>query len=550
MKSPQHLPHPCTFRADIPPYPPNHFETNQKLEQKRKRSQESEASQEGPLEKRPRTSSNWADKGKKAAGDHVDQSGNAIDYWRREGNWPKKYFERGDQTWLGELQANRSAKERQQEEEWYRKQAVKMEKPAQPLLLRKRSSASLRRLNSEFELAVSTDLPRKEKSAKYADEEYEEDLKDKGNSYMCESDLDITDKSKELCRNLLYSAQTIPQDSIFHDDRFRKACEKIQNRNEARVIQDITRLIVPSAETLATYGAIGLEHLIEGVNQGWSKVIPITDTRPQPDYSVGFQGSAFTDEQLQKLKALSGGIADFSYFMAMRRMYFPFLTCEVKCGAVALDIADRQNAHSMTCAVKAVIELYMYAKWDEKFDWRKELNREILGFSISHDDKGVRIYGHYPVLEGDKTTFYRHSIHSFDFKVLDGKEKWTAYKFTKNVYEKWVPKHLKRITKAVDNIPVDLNFGVSSTSFDSSPAVDTETESSSQEMVQNAPLSQGMERPKKPRLKPTAMLQQEIDWLKQQLTREREESKEQLAREREESKRRHAELMDLLKERK
>jgi hypothetical protein len=32
--------------------------------------------------------------------------------------------------------------------------------------------------------------------------------------------------------------------------------------------------------------------------------------------------------------------------MATWRMYFPFFTCEVKCGAAALDIADRQNAHS------------------------------------------------------------------------------------------------------------------------------------------------------------------------------------------------------------
>jgi hypothetical protein len=42
----------------------------------------------------------------------------------------------------------------------------------------------------------------------------------------------------------------------------------------------------------------------------------------------------------------------------------------------------------------------------------------------------VRIYGHYPVIDGPKTTFYRHPIYTFDFTALDGKEKWTAYKFT------------------------------------------------------------------------------------------------------------------------
>ncbi|PGH03921.1 hypothetical protein GX51_03757 [Blastomyces parvus] len=42
---------------------------------------------------------------------------------------------------------------------------------------------------------------------------------------------------------------------------------------------------------------------------------------------------------------------DLSFFMATYYMHFPFLTCEVKCGATALDIADRQNAHSMTLSV-------------------------------------------------------------------------------------------------------------------------------------------------------------------------------------------------------
>jgi len=36
-------------------------------------------------------------------------------------------------------------------------------------------------------------------------------------------------------------------------------------------------------------------------------------------------------------------------------MYFPFLTCEVKCGAAALDVADRQNAYSMTMAVRVLV---------------------------------------------------------------------------------------------------------------------------------------------------------------------------------------------------
>jgi hypothetical protein len=133
-------------------------------------------------------------------------------------------------------------------------------------------------------------------------------------------------------------------------------------------------------------------------------------------------------------------------------MYFPFLTCEVKCGAAALDVADRQNAHSMTLAVRGVIELFRLVEREN------ELHREILAFSISHDHRTVRIYGHYPIIDGKKATLYRHPIHEFSFTALDGKEKWTAYKFTKNVYDIWIPTHLKRICSVIDTLP---NFEVS-----------------------------------------------------------------------------------------
>ena len=115
--------------------------------------------------------------------------------------------------------------------------------------------------------------------------------------------------------------------------------------------------------------------------------------------------------------------------MATYYIYLLFLTCEVKCGAAALDVADRQNAHSMTVAVRGVVELFTLIGSE------KELHREILAFSILHDDRMVRIYGHYPVINGKDTTYYRHPIHEFSFIALDGKEKWTAYKFTKNVYD-------------------------------------------------------------------------------------------------------------------
>lgn len=84
---------------------------------------------------------------------------------------------------------------------------------------------------------------------------------------------------------------------------------------------------------LAIYGNKQLDVLIENVNEAWTGSIPVEGPRPQPDYSVGYRRSAFRDEQLHKLKPLIGSVFDTSFFVATYQMYFPLLTCEVKCGA-------------------------------------------------------------------------------------------------------------------------------------------------------------------------------------------------------------------------
>jgi hypothetical protein len=229
----------------------------------------------------------------------------------------------------------------------------------------------------------------------------------------------------------------------------------VRNKNEARVVCNISLLIVPSAEILAICGAKHLKILIESINEGWNNSIPITKTRPQPDYSVAFRRKAFTEDQLNRIEPFIGELTDTSFFMAIYSIYFPFLTCEAKCGAAVLDVADRQNAHSMTLAVRGVVELFRLVKRE------KELHREILAFSVSHDHRTVRIYGHYPIIDGIKTTFYRHPIHEFSFTALDGKEKWTVYKFTKNVYDIWIPTYFKRICSVIDELPPDIDFEVS-----------------------------------------------------------------------------------------
>ncbi|KUJ12169.1 uncharacterized protein LY89DRAFT_700094 [Mollisia scopiformis] len=248
-------------------------------------------------------------------------------------------------------------------QDWYEKYWVP-ETNMNHLLARRKSSSSLRGKQSEASSAApssttpSDQKPREAKSTPYQDARYKTILATK-DSFIDESDLGITDKSKNNLQTLL-SAE-----------------------NETRVIRDISLLIVPSAKTLATCGATNLQCLIE-------------------NYSVGFRREAFTEDQLKRLGLFVGDLTDTSFFMATYYMYFPFLTCEVKCGATALDIADRQNAYSMTIAVRGIVELFRLVKRENK------LHREILAFSLSHDHRTVKIYGHYPIINRSKTTFYRH----------------------------------------------------------------------------------------------------------------------------------------------
>ena len=66
---------------------------------------------------------------------------------------------------------------------------------------------------------------------------------------------------------LLKKEQIISQNFLFRKDIFKKTCRKIEDQNEARVIQDIVRLIVSFAKTLAIYEVTHFDHLIEGVNE-------------------------------------------------------------------------------------------------------------------------------------------------------------------------------------------------------------------------------------------------------------------------------------------
>ncbi|RVD90365.1 uncharacterized protein DFL_001334 [Arthrobotrys flagrans] len=398
----------------------------------------------GPPRKRFKSVKDGLDEGVELSGEFGGEDQDPIYYWARTSRWPKDYAEQ--------------------------KRGYRM---GHSLLLKRQASGSIRRKRSETELSSATPTdqkPRESKSIPYNTERYDVFLTTQG-VFMEGSDLGITDESRKTFETLLAADQLAPIDSLFRDDVFEETLRKVKERNEARVMRDITPLVVPSAETLAKFGSKHLKILVETYNDGWDGCVPLTSPRPQPDYAVGFKEEAFTEKQFGALLPfLSDRFYDRSCFMATYYMFFPFLSCEVKCSGQPLEIADRQNAHSMWVAVRAVVELFKLVKREQ------ELDREILAFSISHDHNSVRIYGHYPVINGSSVKYFRHPIVYYTF-IPSTADKWTAYKFIKNVYDLWMPAHLKRLCSAIDQIPSGVGFNVTTLSRSSDFAQGSESAS-------------------------------------------------------------------------
>lgn len=66
----------------------------------------------------------------------------------------------------------------------------------------------------------------------------------------------------------------------------------------------------------------------------------------------------------------------------------------------------------------------------------------------------MRIYGHYLFINGNEVQIYRHLTSEFIFAPSgEGNQRWKAYKFVKNVYDLWLPKHFERLCVVIDMLP-------------------------------------------------------------------------------------------------
>ena len=56
-----------------------------------------------------------------------------------------------------------------------------------------------------------------------------------------------------------------------------------------------------------------------------------------------------------------------SLFISIYYIYFLFLIYKVKCSAVALNVIDRQNAYSITIAIRGIVKLFRLIKREKEF---------------------------------------------------------------------------------------------------------------------------------------------------------------------------------------
>ena len=226
---------------------------------------------------------------------------------------------------------------------------------------------------------------------------------------------------------------------------FQSLIKRLRAENEAMVFRDVTPLIAPAAELLQLKrGAEHLKILYGHINTAWGRCIPLVGSPPQPDYCAGLDLDAFTRPQYMRLRALIR-IQERNPLMATFKMFFPFFMCEAKASSIGLDVADRQNTSSGAVAVNAVLTLYRAA------GRHRELHRKILAFSIAHNATTMKIFGHYASLEGPEPRFYRYPIRRACF--TEDEDRWTAYRFTRNLYDVFAPIHLQRILAVLDHLP-------------------------------------------------------------------------------------------------
>ncbi|KAK3669475.1 hypothetical protein LTR78_010661 [Recurvomyces mirabilis] len=125
----------------------------------------------------------------------------------------------------------------------------------------------------------------------------------------------------------------------------------------------------------------------------------------------------------------------------------------------SIEESELQALHGASVAGNTVIELY------QKIAAEKELHQRILAFSVSHNQRIVKIFGHFALIDGRKITFHRHRL--FEMELVDDASNQTRpYQIALGIWEHFYPIHLARIRdvlarqrdRAVDSFTAQLGL--------------------------------------------------------------------------------------------
>ncbi|OJJ72742.1 hypothetical protein ASPBRDRAFT_195413 [Aspergillus brasiliensis CBS 101740] len=365
--------------------------------------------------------------------------GSSIHYWIRKVRWPKSLFNNDiDHIIISPRESSEPMEEQDEEEDGF-----------------------MSKYNNPHAEAYA---------------QFKSYLQANGSYLWCHSD-DMAAGDRKICEELLKRECETPVGTAFDEKCFAYITGHYGTANENGITRIVGQLIVPSAVYEILSGRLSSNinhidpddmHLVESIYEPWNASITLeehpslvrnvlyedsdpwlTYPTPQPYYAVGFSYEAFSKKQLCKLEPHAGDLLKASSFKGTETMLFPFFVTEVMGASAIKGILELQIAHSMTRALRGVVELFKLVGRQD------ELHRRVLGFSVCHDICRFDIFAHYVVIRNNKATYYRHTLDYFDIGCRSTwyEDRWKCYKFVMALYHDWVPIHHQRLCSAIDSLP-------------------------------------------------------------------------------------------------
>ncbi|KAK0261293.1 hypothetical protein LTR35_017872 [Friedmanniomyces endolithicus] len=228
----------------------------------------------------------------------------------------------------------------------------------------------------------------------------------------------ITQGDEVLCTKILGSRFELPDEWAFYEDNLLTILKMALYKNEARVVRDAGPHVMPSPELHNAQGHPGLEHIAEGVDARWTQCTSLCGPKSKPEVSQGVSRTAFTHEERKKLTS----------------------------NETSIEESELQALHGASVACSTVIKLY------QKVLAAAELHRRILVFSVSYNQRVVKIFGHFAMIEGDNITYHRHPLFETNL-VDDASNRTTPYQIALSIWKHFFPVHLARFRDVLGRQP-------------------------------------------------------------------------------------------------